>query len=233
MSRRWLAAVVLLVLPLAPVLPAEGAEEGRALFNGKDLDGWVVEGAKDYKDGDKVKPVWVARDGMISCTVNRGSYGFLRYARQEFADFHLHLEYRMAPPAGAKGRRGNSGVGIRTVPFDPKRSGKTRPSAAAYEVQLLDDAGRPPDKHSTGSLYTHVAPKVNAAKAAPAWNVLEIECVGPRIKITLNGQEVVDVDQSTLPAIRGKPLRGYICLQNHGSPVDFRNVRVREIKAKK
>jgi hypothetical protein len=202
------------------------------LFNGKDLTGWVVEGAKDYKEGGKALPIWVAEGGMIRCRVPGRSYGFLRYAKREFGDFALHLEYRFAKPAGPRLRLSNSGVGIRTVPYDPKRSGKTRPSAAGYEVQLLDDAGQPPSKHSTGSLYLHVAPKVNAAKAAPAWNVLDVECVGPRIKVTLNGQEVIDVDQTTVPTAKNKPLKGYVCLQNHGSPIDFRNLRVREIKPK-
>src|SRR4051794_28163438 len=112
-------------LVLVPLFLAVGlrAEEPRArdLFNGKDLDGWVVEGPKTFKDGDKEKPVWVARDGMISCMVTRGSFGFLRFEKQQFADFHLHLDYRFAPPANPKARRGNSGVGIRTVAFDPKR----------------------------------------------------------------------------------------------------------------
>ncbi len=219
---------LLLLVPLAAADPA------RPLFNGKDLDGWVVEGSATYKDGDKTLPVWVARDGMVSCMVPQGGFGFLRYAKQEFTDFHLHLEYRFdPPPGGAKPRRGNSGVGIRTVPFDPKRNRATRPSFAAYEVQLQDDADQKPSKHTTASLYRYVAPKEQAAKPAPGWNALDVECVGPRIRITLNGKEVIDVDQTTVAAIKDKPLKGYLCLQNHGSRVDFKNVRVREIKPNK
>src|SRR5262245_3492029 len=120
------------LLLLVPIVAPAADPPLRPLFNGKDLDGWVVEGSTTYKDGDKTLPVWVARDGMVSCMVPRGGFGFLRYARQEFTDFHLHLEYRFAPPTGgAKPRRGNSGVGIRTVPFDPKRNPATRPSFAA------------------------------------------------------------------------------------------------------
>jgi len=93
------------------------------LFNGKDLTGWVVEGPRTFKDADnKERPVWVARDKMISCMVTKGSFGFLRYEKKQFADFHLSLESRFAEPAGPKARRGNSGVGIRTVPFDPRKS---------------------------------------------------------------------------------------------------------------
>jgi Domain of Unknown Function (DUF1080) len=200
------------------------------LFDGKSLKGWVVEGAKEIKDGANTSPVWVAKNGVLSCMAPGGG-GFLRYDKV-FGDFHLSLEYRFEAPAGPKGKQGNSGVGIRTTKYDPKKSKDTRPSFAAYEVQLLDDADKKPNKHSTASLYRYVAPKAQAAKAAPAWNKIEIECVGPRITITLNGKKVLDVDQSTVAEIKDKPLKGYINLQNHGTRVDFRNIKLREIKAK-
>ncbi len=194
------------------------------LFDGKSLAGWVVEGAKTFKDAGKDSPVWVAEDGMIRCRTASGGFGFLRYDRK-YSDFSLRLEYRFE-----KGKKaGNSGVGIRTVPFDPKRSTETRPSFAAYEIQLLDDADKKPDRHSTGSLYRYVAPTENAVKPAPEWNTMEVECVGPRIKITLNGKKILDVDQTKVSAIKDKPLEGYICLQCHGHRIDFKNITVRPI----
>jgi hypothetical protein len=222
----------LFLLPwLALSAEPDTAPPARALFNGKDLDGWVVEGQREFKEGEKTVPVWVARDGLISCMTTRGGFGFLRYQKQSFADFHLHLEYRFTPPADARARRGNSGVGIRTVAFDPKRSKQTRPSFASYEIQLLDDADLKPTKHSTASLYRYVAPREQAARPAPQWNVLDVTCIGPRIDIQLNGKKVVDLDQTTIAEIKDKPRKGFICLQNHGSRIDFRNIRVREIKA--
>jgi hypothetical protein len=226
-------AVPLVLLLLVPFSAARTADEFRELFNGKDLDDWVAEGDKEYEQDGKRLPVWVAKDGMLTCMVNtHKSYGFLRYAKHEFGDFVLHVEYRMTPRADAKETRCNSGIGIRTVPFDPRQSEKTRPSRAGYEVQLLDDADTKPDVHSTASLYNYVAPKVMAAKPAPEWNAIDIECVGPRIKITLNDKVVFDVDQSEVKEIKDKPLKGYVCLQNHGGRVDFKNVKVRELKSK-
>src|SRR5207244_2458273 len=91
-----------LLLPfLAPLALADEAPE-RALFDGKTLNGWVVEGQKTYKDGDKEKPVWEAKDGMISCVTDKGGYGFLRYEKQKFGDFRLTLEYRFARPSDPK-----------------------------------------------------------------------------------------------------------------------------------
>jgi uncharacterized protein YlaI len=123
----------------------------------------------------------------------------------------------------------NSGIGIRTGVYDPKKS-DSPPSRAGYEIQLLDDAMKNPDKHSTGSLYRYVAPSVKAVKPAPEWNKIEIECKGARIKVTLNGEKIIDVDQTTVEEIKNKPLKGYVCVQNHGGKVDFRNLRVKELK---
>lgn len=218
---RGLSLCVLLIAVLPG--PAADDKDSIPLFNGKDLEGWVAEGDKEYKVGDDKKPVWTVNgDGFIECA-GKG-YGFLRYDKKEFGDFAFHTEYRMA-------KNGNSGIGIRTVPYDHAKGATTRPSSAAYEVQLLDDAGKQPNKNSSGSLYNHVAPKEITVKASPEWNALDIECVGPRIKITINGKEVLDVDQSTVEAIKNKPLKGYVCLQNHHSKIEFRNVRLKEIKA--
>jgi hypothetical protein len=216
---RYIGYVLLWLVLLAA--PAPAADESRELFNGQDLSNWVAEGGKDYKDGNEVKPVWTVENKLLTCSGH--GYGFLRYDKEQFADFALHLEYRMAPKC-------NSGIGIRTVPFDPAKSGETRPSFACYEIQLLDDAGKPPDTHSSGSLYNYVAPKVNAVKAASEWNTVDVECVGPHIKVTINDQEVINVDQTTIEAIKNKPLKGYVCLQNHGGKIEFRNLRIREIK---
>lgn len=191
-----------------------------AIFDGKSLDGWVAEGAKDYKVGDQLKNVWSVKDGVILCE-GKG-FGFLRYDKKEFADFVFHVEYKQAPKC-------NSGLGIRTTKFDPKQSTATRPSFYSYEIQLVDDAGKEPNAHSTGSLYRYVAPAENANKPAGEWNEMEIECRGPLIKITHNGKKIIDVDQSKIEAIANKPTRGYVCVQNHGGTIEFRNLWVREI----
>jgi hypothetical protein len=220
--RPVLPAVVVLFL-ITSAVPAGERDAKISLFNGKDLDGWVAEGAKDYKDGDKLKQVWSVKDALLEC--DGKGFGFLRYAKQEFADFHFHLEYRMAPKC-------NSGVGIRTVPFDPKKSTATRPSYACYEIQLIDDFGKPPTKLSNASLYRYVAPASNPQKMAGEWNTLDIECAGPKIRIQLNGEKIIDFDQSTDEKLKKNPLKGYVCVQNHGGKIAFRNLWVREIKVK-
>lgn len=234
MKHLWIGLAFLCLLP-----PIATAADFRDLFNTKDLDGWAIDGPKKNGQGN---PIWSVQDGMIVCDASKGGFGFLRYDRQEFGDFVLRVEYRMTPPSKTI-QRGNSGIGIRTRPFDPKKSIETRPSYYSYEIQLLDDAGKPANAHCSGSLYRYLAPTVNAVKPAPEWNTIEIECLGPRIKITINDKSVIDADQRKIPdqadpekpaaalPPKDKPLKGYVSLQSHTGRVEFRKVQIREIKA--
>ena len=87
--------------------------------------------------------------------------------------------------------------------------------------------------HSIGK-----SPTANPARPAPEWNAIEVECTGPRITGRLNGQTVLQADQSELadvktgpagaPAPRDKPRRGYVALQSHSGRVEFRKVQTRE-----
>lgn len=220
---------------------AVGAEPSAAsfrdLFDGKSLDGWVVEGVEKDKAG---VPVWSVKDGHIACQGSGG--GFLRFDGQEFADFTLRVEYRFAEPdkTVAKPKVGNSGIGIRTRKYDPMKAASTRPSFYSFEVQLMDDAGKTPDVHSTASLYRYKAASANPVKPAPEWNTIEITCKGPKYYISVNGQQVLEADQTELAdlekgkpkdvaAPKDKPLKGYVSLQNHGSKIEFRKVQVKEL----
>ena len=198
------------------------AGEPIRLFDGKSLKGWKAEGVSTYEKDGETLPVWTVSDGSILCT-GKG-FGFLRYDPREFADFTYHVEFKMAPKC-------NSGLGVRTTVFDPSNSRATRPSYYSYEIQLIDDAGKAPDVHSTGSLYRYVAPSENAIKPAGEWNEIEITCVGTKIQVVLNGKKIIDVDQSMVEAIKKKPTKGYVCLQNHGGTIAFRNVWVKEVEA--
>lgn len=196
---------------------SESTSDFVELFNGKNLDGWVVDGASTYKKDGEAVPVWTVADGAIQCA-GKG-YGFLRYDKP-FSDFQLRLEFKLAPKC-------NSGVGIRHAKYVGSKA--SRPSFSGYEIQLLDDADVEPNEHSTGSLYRYQAAQASAIKPAGEWNEMIIECRGPRIKITLNGKVVQDVDQSTIPVIAKKPLEGYVSVQNHGGQVSFRRIAIRDL----
>jgi hypothetical protein len=213
MIRRIRAAAILLAA-CATIASASAMASGRGfvkLFNGRDLAGWTQVGVG----------AWQIVDGeLISASTG---HTWLRTTRQ-FRDFDLRLEYNMA-------EGGNSGVFIHA----PERG---RCSRIGFEIQLVDDAGRKPDIHSTTSIYEIQAPRRNTARPAGQWNRLRIYCKGPRIQVTLNGVLVNDMrtDDSVLnrkgdalhkPAKRREV--GFIGLQDHGGLIRFRSIRVRDL----
>jgi len=222
MPRHWLFPLIglfVFLLPQVTWAEAEKDDDGFVkIFNGKDLTNWVVEGWRQYPQKHKKDPIWIVEEDKIVC---RGrDWGFLRYDKK-LTDFIVRLEFRAA-------KKCNSGLGIRGGIFQGNRW-KTAPSWTGYEMQILDDAGKRPTPYSTGALYRYIAPRTNAIKPAGQWNTVEIRCQGPRIQITLNDQHIQDVDQSTVAGIKEKPLSGYFSLQDHGSRIEFRGIRLKEL----
>jgi hypothetical protein len=201
----------------APAEEDQGRADGEVQENWIDmladgLEPWVVDAREEQREEHEKK--WTLKDDILQNA--GGGFGFLRYGK-ELGDFEFKGDYRLP-------QRGNSGIGIRSVPFTgPSR---TRPSFAAYELQLLADHGKPPSEHSTMSLYRYVAPRANPSKPAGEWNRFHIICRGPRIVIHLNGEEILGVDQSEHEEIKDKPLKGFLLLQNHGSTAEFRNLKL-------
>jgi len=201
---------------------AEKQADWIEMFNGKDLAGWVAEGVVEFQDkDDRIKPVWSVQNGLLRC--DGKGFGFLRF-ETEVDDFTFHVEFRL-------GKDCNSGIGIRHLKYDLSKSTATRPSYSGYEIQLLDDSEKEASKNSTASLYRYVAPTANTVKPAGEWNSINIECIGPKIRVTLNGKLVQDVDQSQIEEIRNKPLKGFVSVQNHGKQIEFKNLKLKKIKS--
>ena len=203
-------AVVLFVSATAQPAVCQTDKQGYTpLFNGENLDGWVVIGP--------VKDAFTVEDGVLACTKAGGQW--LR-TTERYEDFILRLEYKIS-------EGGNSGIFIRATRYG-------NPAYTGMEVQILDDAGKEPDVHSSGALYGSVAPKKNAAKPAGEWNEVEITCDGRRIAVVLNGELLYDIDINdyAVPLEGRTPLKervrlGYIGLQDYGDPVWFRNIRIK------
>ena len=148
-------AIVVTLLAILSMRPA-AAEEGFVdLFDGRSLDGWVAESHADSETHPDGRPVWSARDGEIVC--DGLGFGFLRYARQAFADVTLRLEFLLGP--SAEGSACNSGIGLRTGPFDRRRSRSTRPS--------IRSTGMRPAATVAGSAVRSEAPTICAAAPVP------------------------------------------------------------------
>ncbi len=105
------------------------------------------------------------------------------------------------------------------------------------EIQVLDDEGHPgiqPWQHC-GSIYGVVAAKEGAVKKPGEWQKYHILCNGRHVKITLNGMVIVDANldehkdkEASHPGLLRKT--GFIGLQNHGTRLDYRNIRIHEFE---
>ena len=170
----------------------------------------------DGNDGN-----WRFEDGVL---YTEGGSGWLSTVRR-YDDFVLSLEYRLAPG-------GNSGVFVR-APHEGD------PAYQGMEIQILDDYGDEwrglrPEQYA-GSIYDVQAPSERAGKGANEWQRMVIECRGRIVRVALNGQKVIDTcldyypyKFNTHPGLTRRS--GYIGLQNHGSKIEFRDVRLRDLE---
>jgi hypothetical protein len=126
---------------------------------------------------------------------------------QKFWNFKLHAEYRVGP-------KSNSGIGLR----------------ARYEVQILEDYGRPVSLHGNGALYSRILPSTNASKPANEWQTFDITLIENRVTVILNGTTIIgnkEIDGLTAVAVdpnEGEP--GPIIIQGDHGAVEFRKLTI-------
>ena len=216
MRHLMFALVAWLVIPAAiqAQSPNQLSEDERAagfqaLFNGKNLDGWKHNGN------------WRVDDGVISRDSKGG--GLVYTTAKVPDDFELRFEWKVA-------RGSNSGVYYRPT---------------QYEYQILDNAVHADGKNprtSAASLYFCMQPSVDATKPVGEWNSGRVVCKGTVIQHWLNGVKVIHLDYAdtkwkfniNMLNLRGGDLtaRGAnLNLQDHGDPVWYRNIRMRELGA--
>ncbi len=218
MLRACLVACLFAAAPLYAADTATGLSDEEAkqgfvsLFDGKTMDGWQGD-VKGY----------VPKDGVMVCKP-----GGNVFTNKEYADFVFRFEFKLTPNA-------NNGVGIRTPT-------NVNPAYGGMEIQVLDDSGsayrtlQPYQYH--GSIYGVVPCKRGHQKPVGEWNTQEIYAKGDHIKVTLNGTVIVDADLSKIdenntidhqkhPGLHNK--KGHIGFLGHGSVVEFRNIRVKEL----
>lgn len=197
------------------VPPAEAADGFVALFNGRDTEGWTTAGNIS---------AWKAVDGELHIDKAAGNGWWLRTVKQ-YRDFDLRLEFNV--PKG-----GNSGVGIRgSTTGDPAFTG--------FEVQIFDSHGQQPAVNVCGAVYGAIAPASVACKPAGEWNEYRILLVGDTLNVWLNGAQIhkdekLDDrgfvhDPKNKSPLRDRLTTGHIALQDHGDPVRFRNLRIKDL----
>jgi hypothetical protein len=158
------------------------------------------------QSGDKISN-WTIENGAATNAPPASNL----VSKQKFKDFRIQAEYKLAEGS-------NSGIYLR----------------GRYELQVLDDFGKPTESHGHMAIYAWTPPLVNASKPAGEWQTMEAVIVGNRVTATLNGQKVHD--NAEIQAITGGALDadeaapGPILLQGDHAKVWFRKVTVTPIK---
>ncbi|MBP8128199.1 MAG: DUF1080 domain-containing protein [Candidatus Hydrogenedentes bacterium] len=222
-------------LPPAPDLSKVEFGKPVQLFNGRNLDGWVIIGGPHWAEvkskrpeggkvegwvavDDGVSNGWSVRDGvLVNDPVQHEGQPHIRYGNiatvDEFEDFNLTLDVNVLP-------NGNSGVYLRGI----------------YEVQVLDSFGKPLDRHNMGAIYGRTAPTLSAEKAAGEWQTLDITLVDRHVTVKLNGQTILDNQPlmgCTGGALWSDEFRpGPIYLQGDHTGVEYRNILLRPVVRK-
>jgi len=208
----------------AVVNPGPPPSDAIVLFDGKDLAQW-------RSDADSSGAKWTVRDGYVEVKPGTGTMASAR----GFGDVQLHIEW--ATPAVAKGEgqeRGNSGIFLMGI----------------YELQVLDSYHNDtyPDGQA-GAVYGQNPPLVNPTKGPGQWQAYDVIFHRPRFKadgsldkparmtVLLNGVLIQDNFELVGPTANRQqpPYKAHadklpLKLQDHGNPMRFRNIWIRELE---
>ena len=208
------------------------------LFDGNSTDGW-----RAY-NGKEIPQKWAAIDGELTFDTDlkledewKGG-GDIIYYKEEFEFFELYLEWKL--PKG-----GNSGI------FYNVQEGFQAPYAISPEYQLLDDIGweeinntKLEEWQKAGANYAMHEADLSKKKLNPAgeWNSSKILYTAKKVQHWLNGELLLEFEPYSKEWFLkrnsgkwddypdyGKFRKGYIALQDHDSPIWFRNIKIRKL----
>ena len=204
--------------------PGRPPSDAIVLFDGKDLSKWA------HKDGSAAK--WKVENGYAEVVAKTGYI----YTREPFGDCQLHVEFaEPIPPKGESQERGNSGVFLMGL----------------YEIQVLDSfENKTYADGQASAVYGQYPPLVNASRPPGQWQSYDIIFHAPRfdkegklvraarVTVLHNGVLVQDNVEPTGPTEHGQrpPYKAHaeklpLGLQDHGNPVRYRNIWIRELKS--
>lgn len=205
------------------------------LFNGKNFDGWR------QCNGTAMPANWAIDDNAMKVFIGegkqpgQGANGDILFGNKKYKNFELSIDWKASKAA-------NSGI------FYDVREVKGQPIYyAAPEVQVLDNVDASDNKvasHLAGSLYDILPADPKTVHPAGSWNTIVIRVKDGQVTHIQNGVKVVSYTLWTpewdamvakskfkdFPGFtEGISKEGYIGLQDHGYPVWFRNIKIREL----
>jgi hypothetical protein len=162
------------------------------------FNGKDLTGWKGLNPSAEVK--WTVQDGVLKNAPPTTDI----ISERSFWNYKLHIDFRIV-------EHSNSGIGLR----------------GRYEIQILDDFGKPPGTHGAAALYSRVAPSINASKPPGEWQTYDIRLVGRMLTVVHNGKKVLDkVEIEGLTAVannadEGEP--GPFIIQGDHSAVEIKS----------
>jgi len=216
--------------------PLVAADDGFVpLFNGKDETGWTFA-LRPPKDKPEEKPdpkkTWTVEDGILKCTGKPNGY---IATEKEYGNYELKLQWRY--PKGSTG--GNGGILFHVQKDDrvwphcieaqlaSNKAGDVWLHADEKKVlpSIEIDPKRKDEANKEGRHYFRVDRDKPIEKEIGEWNECEIGCKDGDIKIAVNGKPANDAVNCSLK-------KGRIALQSEGSPIEFREIRLRVAKSR-
>lgn len=247
------------VLMCVTACMAEEEPAWTSLFNGENLDGWVVK-FTGYPLGENFNDTYRVEDGTINVSYDAyeqfdGEFGHIFY-EQPFSNYRLRLEYRFTGEqveGGAEWALRNSGVMVHAQSPESMLLDQNFP--ASIEVQFLGGLGDGP--RPTGNLCTpgtnvvidgqlvttHCTKSSSATYDGNDWVRMEVEVRGSRlVRHVINGEVVLEYSEPQLdpedplaaPFLNdgdGLLSGGYIALQAESHPVEFRNIQILKLES--
>ncbi len=185
----------------APALPEKDDGSWHKGKPVKLFDGKSLAGWSAMVEGQPLG--WTVKDGIMGNTPAANNL----VSEKKFWNFDLHAEFRV-------GADTNSGIGLR----------------GRYEVQILDDYGKPPNMHGNGALYSRILPSENASRPPGEWQSVDVRLIGRQVSIMLNGKKIIDKQEiDGLTAMANNPDEGEpgpITVQGDHRAVEFRSLVV-------
>jgi hypothetical protein len=215
--------------PLNTLTESEAAAGWSLLFNGNDFTGWHGYNLTG------IPSEWSVEEGALTMNYVDGAESQDVITDQVYTDFILSVEYKMTPKA-------NSGI-LFQVKEDTlyRYSYETGP-----EFQIIDNAGWPDkleDWQQNGSNYAMYVAQGEFEKPIGEWNNLLLIVDKNHVTQYENGVKVVEYDKYSDDWTQcrnsgkwkdypdyGKFDEGNIALQNHGTKVFFRNIKLKNLK---
>lgn len=195
---------------LAGTLPDPSDEGWASLLKANSFDGWKIMG--------KPEGFWFTDDGVLRSESHKG--GFWMRTDKKYTNFRLRVQWKV-------GLGGNSGIFVRS-------QDEGYPWVTGTEVQISNEYRTLAE--CTGAMYGMVAVCPRPDERADMWHETEVLCDGYRIKVWHDGIPIADVDARKVPSLAGRPLTGYIGLQdshNRSAYIEYRKVLVKELPMSK